>query len=231
MQNFKQAPLSAMMDATNKSKASDGGIYFSEYVKGMNHPTTVCCWAWHAYADGVDAGVREWQTPTKWWKRFKRFLKQINTTTKGHPDIWLSEQGVLFSKYGSPEPGHDPDRAMRIMRAYVADGTRQLTRQSGQIVRSITTNCVESRRTAVERSVRPLRCRCSECCPTGLAASCVPQNTLEPRRTRFVQGGAPTRRDPRAQSRRPTRATGSAGRCWIVVPIYLRLRKLSNGAV
>jgi YD repeat-containing protein len=126
---------SAMPDA-NDAK-SKGGLYFAEYYKGMGHPTTAYRWAWHAYSDGESAYALH-ATPEKWWTRFKNFHNAIDRITKqSHkPDIWLTEQGVIFNALGHTQPTHkNGGIATAIMHAYVEDGTHQLTRQSKQIMR------------------------------------------------------------------------------------------------
>jgi hypothetical protein len=101
----------------------------------MGHPTTGYRWAWHAYTDGANV----WRnfhnrTPSKWWGIFKGFRNAINRITHGHPDIWLTEQGVVFSNEGKRfAPGKNGHVARATMRAYVDDDENQLTRQSKQI--------------------------------------------------------------------------------------------------
>jgi YD repeat-containing protein len=126
---------SAMPDANDEG--SVGGKYFAEYFDGMGHPTTAYRWAWHAYSDG-EATYSLAGSPSKWWKRFKNFHNAIDriTKTSHKPDIWLTEQGAIYSafdkRYGPSKNGHV---ATEIMHAYVEDGTNQLTRQSKQITR------------------------------------------------------------------------------------------------
>jgi YD repeat-containing protein len=126
---------SAMTDANDEE--SVGGKYFTEYFKGMGHPPTAYRWAWHAYSDG-EATYALRGTPSKWWKRFKNFRSAVDKVTKNthKPDIWLTEQGAIYSAF---DKNHGPAKnghvATEIMHAYVEDGTNQLTRQSKQITR------------------------------------------------------------------------------------------------
>jgi YD repeat-containing protein len=126
---------SEMPDA-NDAK-SPGGKYLNEYYKAMGHPTTAYRWAWHAYSDG-EATYKLRSTPSKWWTRFHNFHNAIDRLTKTthKPDIWLTEQGVIYSVNNKKLPTwKNPNMANGIMRAYVSDGSTQLTRQSRQITR------------------------------------------------------------------------------------------------
>ncbi len=129
--------LDSQMHEANNVK-STGGRYFKAYYKGMGHPTTGYRWAWHAYSDGEEVWRKYHDhSPEDWWKYFKNFHAAIDRLVKKYvPDIWLSEQGVLFSENGINHPaGTSGAHAQDIMRAYVDDGTHQLTRQSRQITR------------------------------------------------------------------------------------------------
>jgi hypothetical protein len=124
-----------MPDANDEG--SVGGKYFAEYFNGMGHPTTAYRWAWHSYSDGEEtyelAG-----SPSKWWKRFHNFHNAIDRVTKTthKPDIWLTEQGAIYSALDKKDgPFHNGHVATEIMHAYVEDGINQLTRQSKQITR------------------------------------------------------------------------------------------------
>lgn len=126
---------SAMTDANDEESA--GGKYFAEYFKGMGHPPTAYRWAWHAYSDG-EATYALRGTPSKWWKRFKNFRNAVDRVTKNthKPDIWLTEQGAIYSAFDKKDvPAKNSHVATEIMHAYVEDGTNQLTRQSKQITR------------------------------------------------------------------------------------------------
>jgi hypothetical protein len=69
-------------------------------------------------------------------KRFKSFHNAVDRITH-KPDIWLTEQGVLFSRAGARRGAaySSEDIARIIMHGFVEDGTSQLTRQSKQITR------------------------------------------------------------------------------------------------
>jgi YD repeat-containing protein len=124
-----------MADANDP--ASKGGKYFTQYYEGMGHPTTAYRWAWHAYRDGEDT-YKLRGTPSKWWKRFKNFHNAINKITKNShkPDIWLTEQGVIYSAKGHATGAlKNGNIGSSILKAYVEDGESQLTRQSHQIMR------------------------------------------------------------------------------------------------
>lgn len=125
---------SDMPDANDKK--SKGGKYFAEYVQGMGHPSTAYRWAWHAYSDGAATWTTYHNsTPEKWWTRFKNFHNAINRTTHT-PDIWLTEQGVVYNARNKLDaPAHNGGAAKDIMHAYIADGKNQLTRQSREITR------------------------------------------------------------------------------------------------
>jgi YD repeat-containing protein len=127
--------LDSNMPDANDNK-STGGKYFAEYVKAMGHPTTAYRWAWHAYSDGEYAGLH-YSKPSTWWTRFKNFHNAIDKVTTGHPaDIWLTEQGVIYSESGKERAAfHNGNIALNIIHAYVENGTSQLTRQSRQITR------------------------------------------------------------------------------------------------
>jgi YD repeat-containing protein len=129
--------LDTQMHEANNAK-SPGGRYFKAYYKGMGHPTTGYRWAWHAYSDGEEVWRKyRDRSPEDWWKYFKNFHDAIDRLVKKYvPDIWLSEQGVVFSEDGVNHPAATSGaHAQDIMRAYVDDGTHQLTRQSRQITR------------------------------------------------------------------------------------------------
>jgi hypothetical protein len=52
------------------------------------------------------------------------------------PEIWLTEQLVLYYNGGNRQPpAANGNIARGIMKAYVADGANQLTERSGQITR------------------------------------------------------------------------------------------------
>lgn len=126
----------SMPDANDKNM-SKGGRYFEEYYLAMGHPPTAYRWAWHAYGDG-EATYKLRASPEKWWTRFKNFRNAINRVTKGthKSDIWLTEQGVLYTQNGEPKATlKNAGMANSIMHAYVEDGANQLTRQSRQIQR------------------------------------------------------------------------------------------------
>jgi YD repeat-containing protein len=126
---------SAMPDANDEG--SIGGKYFAEYFNGMGHPTTAYRWAWHAYSDGEETYALA-GSPSKWWRRFHNFHNAIDRVTKTthKPDIWLTEQGAIYSAFDKKHgPFHNGHVATEIMHAYVEDGTHQLTRQSKQITR------------------------------------------------------------------------------------------------
>jgi hypothetical protein len=127
-------------------KGNAGSKYFQEYYgkEGMGHPTTAYRWAWHAYEDGEATYKRFRGRPKHWWTRFHNFLKAVNRVTEHavhpHPDIWLTEQGVLFevnSTRASLSAGktNNEGPGKEIIKAYVDHGTSQLTRQSKQITR------------------------------------------------------------------------------------------------
>jgi hypothetical protein len=126
-----------MGDATNAKGNALGGKYLAEYKTGLNHPTSAARWAWHAYKDGLEAGSNERSRPGNWWTRFGKFRTAINRLTKKHPDIWLTEQGVVFNgnRGETLPPGYSRDVEAGVMRAYVGAGATQLTRQSAQIMR------------------------------------------------------------------------------------------------
>jgi hypothetical protein len=118
-----------------KNAKSTGGTYIRNYIKGMNHKAAQ--WAWHAYSDGRQTVTKYLGKPAEWWGRFKRFREEIDKASKGYPDTWLSEQGVVFSNNGEWLPAHDDDNGLKIMHAFVAERNHpadQLTRVSRQIV-------------------------------------------------------------------------------------------------
>jgi hypothetical protein len=127
-----------MTDANDKHTTNEGGTYYEHYVKGMGHGETASHWAWHAYSEGEFAGTHYYE-PSKWWTAFKNFHNAVDRTTASMhkpPDIWLTEQGVVF--YEGPierAAARSSTIAQDTMRAYVEDGTHQLTRQSRQITR------------------------------------------------------------------------------------------------
>lgn len=111
-----------------------GGKYFELYRKGMNHSASV--WAWHTYTDGLRTATNFIGKPASWWPAFRHFREAINKTSKKHPDIWLSEQGVIYTDEGRNQPAANDDKAMLIMHHYVEEKTHpayQLTRLSRQI--------------------------------------------------------------------------------------------------
>jgi hypothetical protein len=118
-----------------KNARSIGGEYIRNYIKGMNHRAAQ--WAWHAYSDGRQTVTKYLGKPSEWWGRFKLFREEIDKASKAHPDIWLSEQGVVFSNKGEWQPAHNDDNGLKIMHAFVAERNHpadQLTRVSRQIV-------------------------------------------------------------------------------------------------
>jgi hypothetical protein len=118
-----------------KNAGGEGGPYIRAYIKGMNHRAAQ--WAWHAYSDGRQTVTKYAGKPSEWWGRFNRFREEIDRASKKHPDVWLSEQGVVFSNNGKWEPAHKDDNGLKIMHAFVAESRHpadQLTRQSRQIV-------------------------------------------------------------------------------------------------
>jgi YD repeat-containing protein len=126
-----------MTDANDNHTSNEGGTYYEHYVKGMGHGETAHRWAWHAYSEGEWAG-RHYFEPSKWWSAFKNFHNAVDRTTHStvEPDIWLTEQGVLYEVGGKEtEAGENGTVAQDIMRAFVEDGEHQLTRQSRQITR------------------------------------------------------------------------------------------------
>jgi hypothetical protein len=126
--------LDEFMPNVNK-RHSAGGEYFYKYYHGMGHPRTASHWAWHAYTDGEAAGTVFHGKPGQWWKRFKAFRAAMNRVSK-KPDIWLTEQGVVYSIGAKHLAAYaSEDIARRIIHAYVAEGASQLTRQSHQIMR------------------------------------------------------------------------------------------------
>lgn len=88
--------------------------------------------------EGEFAGTHYYE-PSKWWNSFKNFVQAINRTTGAMhklPEIWLTEQGVLYEEGSKEKPaGGNGNIAQDTMRAYVEDGEHQLTRESKQINR------------------------------------------------------------------------------------------------
>jgi YD repeat-containing protein len=128
-----------MPDANNVTSA--GGKYLAAYLNGMGHPLSAGRWAWHAYSDGVATQSKGLKGRARhWWTRFRNFLGAVNKSSARaphpHPDIWLSEQGVVFAQGNeSKEPFRKSGAAENIMNAYVNHGLTQLTRKSLQIQR------------------------------------------------------------------------------------------------
>jgi Domain of unknown function (DUF6531) len=125
----------------NSETKKEEETYFWKYVHGMGYPEKAARWAWHAYYDGkkTQEGNRKGH-PRRWWGRFHSFLTAVDrvTKTKWKPDIWLTEQGVVYS-LGKNTPleraAESQGVADGIMNAYVNRGAYQLTRQSGQITK------------------------------------------------------------------------------------------------
>src|ERR1035441_7740853 len=139
------------------AKNSEGGKYFAKYVEGTGRTTTLNRWAWHSYKDGVstqEPGKRHNQK--EWWTRYKHFKQAVDTKMEHskcvscrHPNIWLSEQGVLDFYEGrrvsvtvarahglhpalrEPIFGH-PKLAEGVLNAYVNSKSHEITRQ-GQV--------------------------------------------------------------------------------------------------
>jgi hypothetical protein len=126
----------------NPSTKKEEVTYFWKYVHGMGHAETVATWAWHAYHDGKETQKYYKGRPRKWWQTFHNFVAGINRVGKKEkrkPDIWLTEQGVVYA-YGKTKTevqpaGNHLGIARDIMNAYVHDGEFPLTRQKGQIMR------------------------------------------------------------------------------------------------
>ena len=133
--------LDVQMRNPYNAKGEDNGYaYFHAYVHGMGHPLTATRWAWHAYEDGENViTLYHGGSPKKWWSDFHNFEKAVDQVEKHgidtHPNILLTEQGVLFL-YGEhitkSKVWKNPAAAEQEMNAYVKD-PNQLTNQGHQI--------------------------------------------------------------------------------------------------
>jgi YD repeat-containing protein len=130
-----------MTDAADAHTTNDGGTFYKDYVAGMRHGDTAYRWAWHAYSEGEEAGT-DFSNPNTWWKAYEHFIEAVDTTTASMhkpPEVWLTEQGVIYEKRGKKTKigEYTPD-ARQDLRAYVEDGAHQLTRQAYMGKRQIT---------------------------------------------------------------------------------------------
>jgi YD repeat-containing protein len=124
-----------------KYESNKGYQYFQSYLHGMGHPPTAYRWSWHAYQDGKENQEGKLRGhPKHWWPYFHNFLKAVSRATekgKHKPDIWLSEQGVIYS-FGTNDvkkAAQSQGVADETMNSFVNRGGYQLTRQSGQITK------------------------------------------------------------------------------------------------
>jgi hypothetical protein len=91
---------SAMSNAMNGA----GSKYFWEYVHGTGRPLSLNRWAWHAYSDGrTTQEVGHAGRPLTWFGRYGHFKEAVDSAMKKsscvpcrHPNIWLTEQGVVY---------------------------------------------------------------------------------------------------------------------------------------
>jgi YD repeat-containing protein len=130
---------------SNKS-ANHEFTYFHEYIRGMGSIEKAYRWAWHAYEEGEKTlSPTQKHNPGKWWASFKYFQKAVDWAMRNDkcvtcrkPNIWLTEQGVVFFKNeleSQYEVWHVPAKAEQVLNAYVKHGKSQLTRVSSQISR------------------------------------------------------------------------------------------------
>jgi YD repeat-containing protein len=132
----------AMPDAYNpNSSVKSGYPYFQQYIKGLGSQPKAYRWAWHAYSDGVRTQTRAYKSRAKhWWGLYHNFEEAVDHFMKHarypHPDIWLSEQGVVYIENGVAKEvakkkiwGHKA-LAENILNAYVKHGASQLTNAS-----------------------------------------------------------------------------------------------------
>ncbi len=128
-------------DAAEKKQKPNGGYeYFQAYTRGMGADQKAYRWAWHAYTEGEETTSPKMRTnPSSWWRAYKLLREAIARKMKTNPcvpcrtpNIWLTEQGVVFvenEKETRAELWKRPKVAEGEMRAYVATGATQLTRQ------------------------------------------------------------------------------------------------------
>jgi YD repeat-containing protein len=127
------------MNAWNPKKL--GYSYFHQYVAGMGKAPKAYRWSWHAYKDGEEALTVYKNRPKHWWKRFHLFEKAVDRVAeKGkykYPNIWLSEQGVIYFRQETVQrPWRNDERqAPYVMRAFVEHGSQQLTRQLNPVTK------------------------------------------------------------------------------------------------
>jgi hypothetical protein len=111
-----------LLDTQMQNAAGDpsagGARYLNLYKQGMGYPSKAKYWAWHAYSDGEDALTR---SGSDRWAAFRHFLHATNYA--GSPDVWLTEQGVVFHTDKTHVAGRSTRAANNIMRAYVADSS------------------------------------------------------------------------------------------------------------
>jgi hypothetical protein len=123
--DFLDTELRDAYDRYYQGKETRVYKWLHEYLRGMKHPQTAAAWAWHAYSDGADTTTKYHNgSPHEWWKRFLKFRERVRVVSKNgpnhHADIWLTEQGVVYSQKGIPTPaGESEGIADDIMNAYV----------------------------------------------------------------------------------------------------------------
>jgi YD repeat-containing protein len=125
-----------------------GGQEFLGYTAGMGDAEKVVRWAWHSYKDGKLAGQEKFHHPSEWWEAFRNFRHAVEIIDSKEglpkaPEIWLTEQGVVFGEEpeGAPKKEltskgkEDQKVSEQIMDAWLEypenNGEHQLTRLAG----------------------------------------------------------------------------------------------------
>jgi hypothetical protein len=130
---------SDMKDAWKKN--GDGYAYFHQYLDGMGGKAKQAYrWAWHSYEEGEESFRNYRNEPKRWWYPFHLFQKALDRVMEKakykYPNIWLSEQGVVYFNKSTPLIAWlNRSAGPYIMHAFVEHGSEQLSRQLNPVTK------------------------------------------------------------------------------------------------